>query len=100
VEGEPYSLADTIAVGRHCMVAVVGRQTHRPRQPVGPFVVRAIGRDGWPVAERPVDRGASLQVVLVADELRAQVLADVGWLPRIVVVDARGRDVSEAFEVG
>jgi hypothetical protein len=62
-------------------------------------VVRAIGRDGWAVAERPVDYPTPLVVERVADELRAAVRSDTGWTPAIRVLDELGRDVTSRYAV-
>ena len=62
-------------------------------------VVRAIGRDGWAIAERPVDYPTRLVVERVTNELRAMVRSDTGWTPTIVVLDEAGRDVTPRFEV-
>lgn len=70
--------------------------THRRRPPLTVF---AIGRDGWAVAEQPIDFVSAIVVESVADELRAAVLSDTGWTPTIVVVDRYGRDVTPDFKV-
>ncbi len=70
--------------------------THRR---AAPLTVFAIGRDGWPVAERPVDFVDAIIVESVADELRAAVRNDTEWTPTIVVVDKDGRDVTLDFKV-
>jgi len=64
-----------------------------------PLTVFAIGRDGWAVAERPIDFVSAIVVESVADELRAAVRSDTGWTPTIVVVDRYGRDVTPDFKV-
>ncbi len=64
-----------------------------------PLTVFAIGRDGWAVAERPVDFVNEMVVESVADELRAAVRNDTGWTPAIVVVDSYGCDVTHRFKV-
>ena len=77
------------------------RQTHRSR-PDGqsrPVTVQAIGPQGWAVAERMVDHSTPLVVEQAADELRATVRSDSGWLPRLVVLDEQGRDVTAAYDV-
>ncbi len=62
-------------------------------------MVRAIGPEGWALAERPVDWPSSLVVERVADELRATMRNEIGWTPTIVVLDHDGRDVTAAYEV-
>ena len=65
-----------------------------------PFVVvRAIGSQGWAVAERPVDHPTLLSVERVADELRSTVRSETGRTPIIVVTDPDERDVTAAYEV-
>lgn len=64
-----------------------------------PAVVRAVGRDGWVVAERPVDYPTPLAVERVADELRAAVRSDTGWTPTVIVLDEAGRDVTARYGV-
>ncbi len=62
-------------------------------------MVRAIGPEGWALAERPVDLPTTLVVERVADELRATMRHEIGWTPTIVVLDNDGRDVTAAYEV-
>lgn len=65
----------------------------------GPATIRAIGPDGWVVAERTVDRATAMVVEDAAEQLRATVRGDTGWTPRIVVLDRRGRDVTARYDV-
>ena len=62
-------------------------------------VVRAVGRDGWVVAERPVDYPTRLVVERVADDLRAAVRRDTGWAPTMMVFDEEGRDITSRYDV-
>ena len=61
--------------------------------------VSAIGPDGWPCAERPVECAIALIVEQVADELRSAVRSDTSWVPRIVVHDHDGNDITAEFNV-
>lgn len=61
--------------------------------------IRAIGPEGWPVAERPVDDPGAITVESVAEALRAGVRNDTGWTPRIVVLAPDGRDITSAYRV-
>jgi hypothetical protein len=65
----------------------------------GRVTLLAIGPDGWPCSERIVDRAVPLIVEQVADDLRSAVRSDSGWLPRIAVLDERGRDITASFNV-
>ena len=75
----------------------VPAQVRRRRAPLRTVCV--IGPDGWMVAERPVDFAAAMVVESVADELRALVRSDSGWTPTIVMLDQRGRDVTQHYSV-
>jgi len=61
--------------------------------------VQAIGPQGWAVAERIIDSSAPLVVEQAAEALRATVRSDSGGLPRLVVLDEYGRDVTAAYRV-
>jgi hypothetical protein len=65
----------------------------------GRVTLFAIGPNGWPHSERIVDRAVPLIVEEVADELRSAVRSASGWLPRIAVLDERGRDITASFNV-
>jgi len=64
-----------------------------------PATIQAIGAEGWAVAERMVDARSPLVVEEAADELRAAVRSDRGWIPRLVVFDDQGLDVTANFDV-
>lgn len=72
---------------------------NRPDVQGHPATVQAIGPDGWAIAERSVDSATPMTVKQTADELRATVRSDSGWLPRIVVLDEQDRDVTDTYNV-
>jgi hypothetical protein len=74
-------------------------RTRSPHQRAARLTVFAIGHDGWPVAERPLDFVDPMIVESAAEELRAAVRNDTGWAPRIVIVDWHGHDVTSRFRV-
>lgn len=63
-------------------------------------VVQAIGPDGLLVAERILEGSSNPLVEEAARALRIAVRRDTERrLPRIVVLDANGKDITDAYEV-
>ncbi|HTS15267.1 MAG TPA: hypothetical protein VMH24_06345 [Candidatus Sulfotelmatobacter sp.] len=62
-------------------------------------MIRAIGPMGWVVAERPLDTASPITVEDAVEALRSSVRSETGWVPRIVILDHDGRDVSTRYRV-
>ncbi len=76
------------------------RPSSRRRSPAqGPITILAIGKQGWAVAERQVERPTALIIGAIAEQLRGIVRADTGWMPSIVVLDGAGADVTDEYPV-
>lgn len=59
----------------------------------------AIGREGWPLAERLLETATRIVIEDTADQVRGLVRADTGWTPTIRVLDEDGNDLSSLYNV-
>ncbi len=79
--------------------AAPARPGRSRRHVPGTVTLLAVGPQGWAVAERRIDHPTPMIVAEVADQLRAAVRSDTGWLPTILVLDETGADVSRRYPV-